>query len=181
MTKTQETEFNLMYSELFPKMVKYANTLCRNREEAEDIAQEAFIKAYKSFDKVNQTFRIDNWLMKIVYNTFLDIRRMKNRRLKPMGETVEGTDLTIADMPDAGPSPEDLVVGSVMDPEIARALRNLDPHSRELFEKAVIEERNQIELSREMGIEAGTLRSRLHRICARLRKDIYSNKMAKAL
>lgn len=178
MDQNRETEFNEMYVTLFPKMVKYANNLCRNREEAEDITQEAFMKAYRSFDKINLSFKVENWLMKIVYHTFLDVRRMKGRRIQALGEAIEGTDLTLSDLPDNGPSPEDRLMEQSIDPDLRRALRNLDPKSRDLFKKAFIEERSHSEISQEMGIETGTLRSRLHRITMRLRKDLKGSKFA---
>ena len=172
MTRYQQRQFDEMYNALFPKMVNFAGRLCRNKDDAEDIAQEAFIKAYAAYDKLDDGRKVDNWLMRIVYNTFLDLKRKRGRRVTEVSAVVEGSDLTLDDCPDSLPSAEQLLIAKSLDPAIAKAIRQLDPKSRQLIQQVFFEQRDQAELSLEYGVREGALRSRIHRVVSSLRKDL---------
>ncbi len=175
MTQSKNQEFERMYRELFPKMANFAARLCRNKDEAEDVTQEAFLKAYRSFEISDDARRIDNWLMKIVYNTFLDRKRMKSRRIQEMNEAMMGVDSSIDDVADSRKNPEEIVLGEAISPALLSALATLDADSRELIRQIYVERRDQHELSKEYGIRVGTLRSRIHRITLKLRHELTKN------
>ncbi len=175
MTQSKNQEFERMYREMFPKMANFAARLCRNRDEAEDVTQEAFLKAYRSFEKCDDARRTDNWLMKIVYHTFLDRKRMRSRRIQEVSETNLGIDSSIEDHADSRKTPEEIVLGEAISPELLSALATLDADSRELIRKIYIERLDQMEVSREYGIRIGTLRSRIHRIALKLRHELTHN------
>lgn len=176
MTQSKNQEFDTIYRELFPKMANFAARLCRNKDEADDVTQEAFLKAYKSYDKVDDARRIDNWLMKIVYNTFLDRKRMKSRRVQEVSEAIMGTDSSIDDLADHRSTPEEIFLNESISPELLSALATLDADSRELIRQIYVERRDQVELSKEYGIRVGTLRSRIHRITQKLRQELTNPK-----
>ena len=161
-----------MYKELFPKMRNFAARLCRNKDEAEDVTQDAFLKAYKSFGTCDDSRQVDNWLMRIVYNTYLDRKRMKSRRIQECGNSLGIPDSTIDDFADANDSPEEIVLSSIASPELLSALATLDSDSRELMRQIFVEQRDQKDLSEEYGIRIGTLRSRIHRITLKLRNEL---------
>ena len=175
MTQSKNQEFESMYRELFPKMANFAGRLCRNKDEAEDVTQEAFLKAYKSFDHCDDARRVDNWLMKIVYHTFLDRKRAKSRRIQEVSETAMGIDSTIDDLADHRQTPEEVLLSEYISPELLSALATLDADSRELIHQIYVEKRDQQELSQEYGIRIGTLRSRIHRITQKLRHELTHN------
>lgn len=174
MSEHKQSEFEKVYKELAPKMRNFAGRLCRNKDEADDVTQDAFIKAYKSFETCDDSRQIDNWLMRIVYNTYLDRKRMKSRRVQECGNNLGYPDSTTDDFADSSKSPEELVLLSIVSPELLSALAILDSDSRELLRQIYVEQRDQKELSDEYGIQIGTLRSRIHRITVRLRKEMLS-------
>jgi len=178
MTRTQHDQFDCMYHALFPKMMNFAGRLCKNRDEAEDVIQEAFIKAFAAFDKVENTHRIDNWLMRIVYNTFLDTRRKQGRRISTFGESQQEPGHLLDDQPDSRETPEEFMMGKTISKEMLRALNRLDTESREIFCQVYLDQVDQGEVSRTYGIQIGTLRSRLFRIATRLRKDLSASRAA---
>ncbi len=179
MTQRKNAEFDQIYRDLFPKVANFAGRLCRNRDEAEDITQEAFLKAYRSFDHCDDARRPDSWMMKIVYNTFLDRKRTKSRRIQEVCETAFGIDASMDDLADTRNTPEEIVLGESISPELLSALCTLDEDSQELIRQIFIERRDQHELSMEYGIRVGTLRTRIHRITLKLRHELLQNKRSR--
>lgn len=173
-SELKQSEFDKMYKQLSPKMRNFAGRLCRNKDEADDVAQDAFLKAYKSFETCDDSRQVDNWLMRIVYNTYLDRKRMKSRRVQECGNSLGYPDSTTEDYADTCKSPEDFVISNIVSPELVTALEILDSDSRELLRQIYVEQRDQRELSAEYGIQIGTLRSRIHRITVKLRKEMLS-------
>ena len=175
MTQSKNIEFEQMYRELFPKVANFAGRLCRDKDEAEDITQDAFLKAYRAFENCDDARRTDSWLMKIVYHTFLDRKRTKSRRVQAVSETAIGIDSSIDDFADSRKTPEEIVLGESISPELLSALTTLDEDSRELIRQIFVERRDQHELSKEYGIRIGTLRTRIHRITLKLRQELLQN------
>ena len=176
MTENQEVQFEEMYHELYPKMVNFAGRLCRDKDDAHDIAQEAFIKAYSSYDKIDDTRRADNWIMKIVYNTFLDLRRKRSRRIVEISENCEVNGITLEDRADKADSPEDKLMKKSVDPILMRALRKLDPVSRDIIQLIYFDQRDQVEVGRMFGLNEGALRSKIHRVMGKLRNEFAGNR-----
>ncbi|MCK4663219.1 MAG: RNA polymerase sigma factor [Bacteroidales bacterium] len=84
------------YSFLVEKYKKYTYSLAyrivRNNEDAEEIAQDAFIKAYKSLKQFNRKSKFSTWLYKIVYNTAISKLRKKKIEISDIySETIENT------------------------------------------------------------------------------------------
>src|SRR4051812_48960286 len=79
--------FENMYRESYRKIFNFAKRLCGNYDQAEDLTQEAFMRAYSAIDTHHSGGKVDNWLMRIVYNLFLDSRRRASRRVKEVNET----------------------------------------------------------------------------------------------
>lgn len=75
---------------------RFLLALCRgNRDEADDIAQEALMKAYLAADKYKETGKSKAWIYRIAYNVFIDWNR-NHRTLQPLDEVGERTDATFA-------------------------------------------------------------------------------------
>lgn len=75
---------------------RFLLALCRgNRDEADDIAQEALMKAYLAADKYEEKGKGAAWLYRIAYNVFVDWER-SHRNIQPLDEAGERTDATFA-------------------------------------------------------------------------------------
>lgn len=70
-------EIEIIYQKYYKFVKGYAFTLCFDENLAEDITQETFFKAIKSYKKFNHKCKIETWLCQIAKNTFLNLKRPK--------------------------------------------------------------------------------------------------------
>jgi RNA polymerase sigma factor (sigma-70 family) len=135
--------------------------------EAEDAAQEGFVKAYRALDRFRLDAEVRPWLLRIVANEARNRIRSSGRRQQLELRLIEGSRLG-----DAAPSPETVAVAS---DERRRLLAMVNALSDE--DRLVIASRYFLELSGEetaaaLGIPEGTVKSRLARALTRLRARV---------
>ena len=172
---TKDLYFDNIYRQSYSKIFNFARKLCGNPDRAEDLTQEAFFRAYRAIDVSNSEGKVDNWLMRIVYNLFLDARRHDSRRVKEIGEGLldeEGM-TQFAD--------SNLFVDSILNDyspnrELSKLLASLDQDSRELLRMAFVENMPHREIADRLGVKPGTINSRVHRLCTRIRKQSMLNR-----
>ena len=70
-------EIEIIYQKYYKTVKGYALTLCFDEDLAEDITQETFFKAIKSYEKFNHKCKVETWLCQIAKNTFLNLKRPK--------------------------------------------------------------------------------------------------------
>ena len=111
--------------------IELAYQFAGNHHDAEDIAQDVFIKVYRSLDRFRYDAQLTSWLYRIVMNACIDHRR----RQSPAGWApfTEEAELQMVNTPEEGPGPEEQAyggqLGEVLDAEIAR----LPPGQRLVF------------------------------------------------
>src|SRR5687768_10473305 len=76
------TRFNELMNESYRKVYNMAYRLAGNRADAEDLTQEAFYRAYRSFADYEGDRPFENWIFRIVTRLFLDLLRNRRRRIK---------------------------------------------------------------------------------------------------
>lgn len=138
--------------------------LTHNRAEAEDIVQEAYLRAFRHFDRFDPGTNCRAWLFTILRNVFLNRRRGTDREvLDEYGEELEAE-------VDAGPahaapleSPEDRFFRSVLRGDVDRALKALPLAFREAVILADLEGLSYKEVADVLGCPIGTVMSRLSR------------------
>jgi len=145
-----------------------ALSLTRNRKDAEDLVQEAYMRAYRFFDSYQSGTHIKAWLFRILRNTF--INRYRARKIRPEEVDFGKIDSTYEQLIDenfiAGqtpPSPEAALMDSVLDGEIQQAIDRLPEEYRTVVLLALVEEMSYKEISAVLSIPLGTVMSRLHR------------------
>ena len=141
-----------------------------NAEDALDISQEAFIRVWRSLGKFKGNAKFSTWLFRIVSNLCTDhLRRLSRRREMPLAVSAddEERETEIADgsfAPDAAFEREELRR------ELDRAIDTLAPEHREIFLMREVYSLSYAEISETLGIEEGTVKSRLHRAREHLRE-----------
>jgi RNA polymerase sigma-70 factor (ECF subfamily) len=147
-----------------PFLARVARSMSRSQAEAEDLAQETLVKAFRALDGFDgQHPRA--WLARIARNTAIN-RDQRNREfLLPEEGTVEPD-------PDDGANPEDIVLAQVVDTDLLRALDELPPDFRVVVQLVDVEEMSYKEAADALDIPLGTVMSRLHRARARLRRSL---------
>lgn len=140
-----------------PKLAyRVALGVLHNTAEAEDVAQEAMLRAYRSFHRLRDRERFRGWLVRMAFRLALDRIRSKTRRER---HEHDATLATISAQQDA--SVENLVASREFERQVALALDALPEKLRIVMLLAAIEGYNTREVAKLAGLPEGTVKSRL--------------------
>ncbi len=138
-----------------------------NAADAEEAAQDGFVKAYRSLWRFRAGAPFKPWLLRIVTNEAHNRRRTAGRRetlaLRASGEVVSG---------DAAPSPETALLGSERREELLAAVNRLEEHHRRAIACRYFLDLSEEETAAVLGCRRGTVKSRLARALERLRAEL---------
>jgi len=155
--------------------------LTRNPTEAEDLVQDALVKAMRARDQFQPGTNLKAWLFRILTNTFIN----KYRR--------GGLERSVLEGPDADPladgwvsastmrqlrDPEQIALLPIVEGEVRKALDALPPEFRLAVVLCDVEEFSYEEIADIMGCPIGTVMSRLHRGRKLLQKSLYAHALA---
>lgn len=144
-----------------------------NRHEAEDIAQEAFIRAYVNIHSFDNKRKFSTWLYRIATNLTIDrIRKKKpDFYLDAQVQGTEGLDL-YAQIPADQALPEEEVESIEIQSYIQQEIMNLPAKYRSVIALRFVDELSLIEISEILEIPVGTVKTRIHRGREALRKRL---------
>jgi RNA polymerase sigma-70 factor (ECF subfamily) len=143
---------------------RFAYRLTGNRPDAEDLAQETFIRVFRAADTYQPEGSFEGWLRRITTNLFLDAKRREGRlRLEALGDEAD-------EVADLGSAPEELVASMSLGSALDGALSQLSADSRRALVMCDVEGRSYQEIADALGVQLGTVRSRLHRARAQARR-----------
>jgi RNA polymerase sigma-70 factor (ECF subfamily) len=152
--------------------------MTRNPADAEDLVQEAYLRAYRGFGGFTEGTNLKAWLYRILTNTFINSYRAKQRR--PIESDLEDVeDLYLyhrvrdANGAGLGQSAEDDLMSRLADGEVVSALESLPEEFRIAVLLADMEGFSYKEIAEIMDIPIGTVMSRLHRGRKALQKRLY--------
>lgn len=148
-------------------MLKYQDRIYRmvqrmvgGPDAADDLAQEVFIRAYRSIGEFKGESSLYTWLYKIALNLCRNFYRTRGRR--PVHEEIgEGEGATVVE--DGGASPEDEVFRREFWEQLRRGLESLPEEQREAVVFCDLEGMSYEEMAEAMGVPIGTVRSRIFR------------------
>ncbi len=143
-----------------------ALVLTRNTADAEEAAQDAFLKAWRALRRFDRTRPFRPWLLTIVANEARNRRRAGGRR--ELLAVRAGSDAGARDG-GAAASPESRVLVAERDATLAAALERLDERDRQVIACRYLLDLSEAETAAALGWRAGTVKSRLSRALARLR------------
>jgi RNA polymerase sigma-70 factor, ECF subfamily len=153
-------------------MYHAALRLTRNRTEAEDVVQDAILRAFRAFDTFDRATNCRAWLLTILRNVFLNRERRHGREVLDAGLTsIASPGQAVADWP-AGRDPEDEYLHTVLHGDVDRALRALPFAYREAVILADLEGLTYKEVAQVLDCPVGTVMSRLSRGRALLRQAL---------
>lgn len=138
----------------------------RNREDAWDMAQEVFVKAYKGLQRFRGDAAIKTWLLRITANRCKD--HFKKRRLK----TVALEDIVEEKKAGPAPRPDEVLEARELGHAISAALETLPEKHRRAFVLREFEGLSYGEMAEVMGCSLGTVMSRLHHARKKLQKAL---------
>lgn len=130
-----------------------------NHEDADDVVQDTFIKAYRNLDSYNENHRFYTWLYRIAVNTALNI--VKRRKYRE--ESLEKRQEDYRYEPSNNSSLEDDYIRKETNEQVRTAISILEPGMRAVFILRIYEEMSYKEIAETMDISIGTVMSRLNR------------------
>ena len=155
--------FEALAIPLLAPLYNFAHWLTHNRDEAEDLVQETYVKALKGFPSFTPETNFRAWMYRIFRNTFLSSRAGLKATVifdEEEHETLPSTD---------SPNPESLLIEQANREIVQQALRELPLHFREILLLCEVEEMSYQEISETLAIPTGTVMSRLFRARRALR------------
>jgi RNA polymerase sigma-70 factor (ECF subfamily) len=153
---------------LFDSLYNFARWLTQNREEAEDLVQETFVKALKGFASFQQGTNFRAWMYRILRNTFLTSRTgLAATRTVALESEGEGQVLTVS-----RETPESILLEQAGQQRIQAALEQVPVIFREVLLLCDVEEMSYLETADTLGVPIGTVMSRLHRARKALRAEL---------
>jgi RNA polymerase sigma-70 factor (ECF subfamily) len=164
--------FEVLVDKYKRKTFRLAFSVLRDQEEALDVSQEAFVKAFRSLPKFKGDSAFYTWLFRITMNLALDRRRQRITRARSMGgedvppEEWERTAVA------GDASPDDEAVGAERRSRIQAALESLPEHHRSIIILGDIQGLSYREIAEVLAIPMGTVMSRLHNARKRLREAL---------
>jgi RNA polymerase sigma-70 factor, ECF subfamily len=166
----QLTSFEELAIPLFDQLYNFAHWLTRNRDEAEDLVQETYVKALKGFSSFQLGTNFRAWIYRILRNTFLTSRQgLKDTMIVPFdfdGEIEENEPAIERD------TPETLLLARSGHELLQSAIDALPVHFREIILLCEVEEMSYQEISDTLAIPIGTVMSRLSRARHTLRNQL---------
>jgi RNA polymerase sigma-70 factor (ECF subfamily) len=155
------------------KIFRLAMNITQNREDAEDVMQEAFLKSYQHLGEFQGNSRFYTWLVRIAVNQAL----MKLRKRRPnqfsLDDKVEAEeDVMPRELEDWGPSPEQRYVQTELHQILGQVIADLEPGFRVVFQLRDMEELSTEETAEVLGLSIPAVKSRLLRARLKLRQKL---------
>ena len=156
------------------KIFRLAQHVTQNREDAEDVLQETFMKAYEHLDQFKGDSKFYTWIVRIAVNqALMKLRRRKTDKSVSLDETIDtGEDMVVREIAAWGEDPEQQLsreeLGSILD----TAIQSLEPLYRSVFVLRDIEELSTEETAEALGLSVPAVKSRLLRARLQLREKL---------
>lgn len=156
-----------------PKVFRFALASLRDRDAAETVAQDCFLKAHRAWALFRGDCSLDTWLMRIAVNLVRD--QLRNRRwrfwqrLQTAGKPLE---LAASGLPDGGESPEALALRRDSVKAVWAAAAALPERQRTVFLLRFVEDLDLLEIAAATGMKEGTVKTHLFRALNAVRKRL---------
>jgi RNA polymerase sigma factor (sigma-70 family) len=161
-----------VYAELIKRHQRFVFTLalrfCKNREDAEEVAQDCFVKAYRALASFQQTSKFSTWLYRIVYTTSMTF--LRKRRLDVESIDNENSGLQLENQ--VSDYHADQVEHKSRSYYVNKAIEMLLPDDAMIITLFYKGEQSLDEMGKALGMEANTVKVKLHRARHRLRDKL---------
>lgn len=167
------------YSELFEShkqaIFHIIVKIVHNNEEAKDLLQETFIKAFSSLKSYNPTYRFTTWLYKIAANSSIDYIRKRKIQTYSLDQPIDTRDGQVSiDVPDMSYHPERDFSAKQQHISIEEAINSLPEKYREVIIRRHKEDKSYEEIARLLNVPVGTVKARIFRARELLKKKLKS-------
>jgi RNA polymerase sigma-70 factor (ECF subfamily) len=168
--------------EAFEELVsRYENKIYRlgvnitgNSEDAEDVLQEAFLKAFQHLGEFREDSRFYTWLVRIAVNeALMKLRKIRSNRTVPLEDEIgEDGDPIPRELADWKPNPEQIFAQAEIENILRDSAQKLPASYRTVFLLRDVEELSTVEAASVLGLSEGTVKARLFRARLMLREEL---------
>ena len=169
--------FEQLLAEHLPRIRRFARSMCKDPTDADDLAQDALLKAYLALRSYRFSSAFSTWLYRVVRNTFIDHARQDASRKRLLAEASEPT--LDRDTPETAP-PDELIEKDQLRAALWDALRALPLEYRTTVVLFDVEGLSHEEVAAVEGVAVGTVKSRLSRGRGQLRGMLAARGVASA-
>lgn len=173
------TAFHTLVERHRPMVYRVAYQYAGNHHDADDIAQEVFIKVFQSLARFRQDAQFTSWLYRIAMNACIDHQRRQSPHV--LRRDTADPDLAMQTAPEPAPGPEQVAAGAELGIALEAAIGALPPRQRLIFVMRHHEGLKLHEIASALGLQDGTVKRQLHSAVHRLRKVLAAHGMAAAL
>ena len=156
------------------QVFRIAQHITQNREDAEDVVQDAFLKAYEKLDQFQGNSKFYTWLVRIAVNeSLMRLRKRRTGRMVSIDEDVETDEGSMPrDLADWAPDPEQMYGQSEMEEILRKTIQGLPPGFRVVFVLRDVEGLSTEETAESLGLSIPAVKSRLLRARLQLRERL---------
>jgi RNA polymerase sigma-70 factor (ECF subfamily) len=156
------------------KIFRLAQHITQNREDAEDVLQETFLKAYEHLDQFQGNSKFYTWVVRIAVNqALMKLRRRKTDKSVSLDETIDtGEDTLVREVAAWDENPEQRFSRAEIGQILESAIQNLEPPYRSVFALRDMEGLSTEETAEALGLSVPAVKSRLLRARLQLRERL---------
>jgi RNA polymerase sigma factor (sigma-70 family) len=174
----QKHEIKALIMPLVSRLNKVAMFLCRDKDKAEDLVAETFLKVCENFHKLKDKSKFKAWVFRILNNEFMNMHRFERKhnlvsldgQFAHADKEVSKIEINTLDI--WSPNPEAYLINKFLDEDIRKNINSLPDEFKMTVILCDIENLSYKEISAITGVPAGTVRSRLSRGRAILQKKL---------
>lgn len=156
------------------RIFRLAQHITQNREDAEDVLQETFMKSYEHLDQFKGDAKFYTWIVRIAVNqALMKLRRRKTDKSVSLDEQIDtGEDTIVREIAAWDEDPEQRYTREELHSILDRAIQSLDPPYRSVFVLRDIDELSTEETAEALGLSVPAVKSRLLRARLQLREKL---------
>ena len=153
---------------------RIAQHITQNREDAEDVVQDAFLKAYENLEQFQGNSKFYTWIVRIAVNqALMKLRRRKTDKSVSIDENIDtGEDTIVREIAAWGEDPEQRFSREELGEILDTAIQSLEPPYRSVFVLRDIDELSTEETAEALGLSVPAVKSRLLRARLQLREKL---------
>jgi RNA polymerase sigma factor (sigma-70 family) len=158
--------FRLLFVRFSRPVFQFIYQLVSQRDLAEELTQETFVRAYRSLKQLRDDSRFSTWLFGIGHNVAREFMRARQQQIQSLSEEINQTEDT------RSISPVDGVLEKELNLAIENALQELDEERRAIFVLKVFQQRSYQEIVEITGFSLAKIKTELHRARLKLRQRL---------
>jgi len=171
--RTGDTDaFRVLVERHSRALFRLAYRMTGNQQDAEDVVQDSFLRAYKQLDRFDERASFGTWVYRIAVNCSLDLVRSRKRRNEHVAPAELEMEDPILSLPSHDPTPDRMALSGEVRDRVAEAMTELSASERTAFVLRHFEGMRIEEVSRVLGCQPGAAKHSVFRAVQKLRRAL---------